>query len=37
MRFQGEEWGAATPFQYFTDHHEQGIGESVRGAAGRFK
>ena len=20
MLFQGEEWGASTPFQYFTDH-----------------
>ncbi|HVE16212.1 MAG TPA: malto-oligosyltrehalose trehalohydrolase [Chthoniobacterales bacterium] len=23
MLFQGEEWGAATPFLYFTDHHEE--------------
>lgn len=23
MLFQGEEWGASTPFQYFTDHHEE--------------
>ncbi len=23
MLFQGEEWGAATPFQYFTDHNEE--------------
>jgi maltooligosyltrehalose trehalohydrolase len=23
MLFQGEEWGASTPFLYFTDHHEE--------------
>jgi maltooligosyltrehalose trehalohydrolase len=23
MLFQGEEWGASTPFQYFTDHNEE--------------
>lgn len=23
MLFQGEEWGARTPFQYFTDHNEE--------------
>lgn len=23
MLFQGEEWGARTPFLYFTDHHEE--------------
>lgn len=23
MLFQGEEWGADTPFLYFTDHHEE--------------
>ena len=23
MLFQGEEWGAGTPFLYFTDHHEE--------------
>jgi maltooligosyltrehalose trehalohydrolase len=22
LLFQGEEWGASTPFQFFTDHHE---------------
>ncbi|MFC7406122.1 malto-oligosyltrehalose trehalohydrolase [Georgenia alba] len=29
MLFMGEEWGATTPFQYFTDH-EPGLGEAVR-------
>ena len=28
MLFQGEEWAAATPFQYFTDHDE-GLGRLV--------
>lgn len=23
MLFQGEEWGASTPFLYFTDHHDE--------------
>jgi maltooligosyltrehalose trehalohydrolase len=30
MLFQGEEWAAATPFLYFTDHQESGLGEAVR-------
>ena len=30
MLFQGEEWGAATPFQYFTDHQEPKLGDAVR-------
>jgi maltooligosyltrehalose trehalohydrolase len=30
MLFQGEEWGAATPFLYFTDHADPALGESVR-------
>ncbi len=30
MLFQGEEWGAATPFLYFTDHQEPELGEAVR-------
>jgi maltooligosyltrehalose trehalohydrolase len=30
MLFQGEEWGAATPFLYFTDHQESGLGEAVK-------
>ena len=33
MLFQGEEWGATTPFQYFTDHPDPELGEAVR--AGR--
>jgi maltooligosyltrehalose trehalohydrolase len=30
MLFQGEEWGASTPFLYFTDHQEDQLGEAVR-------
>jgi len=30
MLFQGEEWGATTPFLYFTDHREPGLGEAVK-------
>jgi maltooligosyltrehalose trehalohydrolase len=30
MLFQGEEWGASTPFLYFTDHREPGLGEAVK-------
>jgi maltooligosyltrehalose trehalohydrolase len=29
MLFQGEEWGASTPFQYFTDHSDPGLGRTV--------
>jgi len=29
MLFQGEEWGASTPFQYFTDHLDPGLGRAV--------
>ncbi|MGI9008080.1 MAG: malto-oligosyltrehalose trehalohydrolase [Streptosporangiaceae bacterium] len=29
MIFQGEEWGAASPFQYFTDHADPGLGRAV--------
>jgi maltooligosyltrehalose trehalohydrolase len=29
MLFQGEEWGAMSPFLYFTDHGDDGIGEAV--------
>ena len=29
MLFQGEEWGARTPFQYFTDHDEPALGRAV--------
>jgi maltooligosyltrehalose trehalohydrolase len=28
LLFQGEEWGATTPFLYFTDHHEE-LGRAV--------
>ncbi len=30
MLFQGEEWGATTPFQYFTSHSDLKLGEAVR-------
>ncbi len=30
MLFMGEEWGAATPWQYFTDHVDDGLSEAVR-------
>jgi maltooligosyltrehalose trehalohydrolase len=33
MLFQGEEWGARTPFLYFTDHRDPTVAEAVR--AGR--
>jgi maltooligosyltrehalose trehalohydrolase len=29
MLFQGEEWGASSPFQYFTDHDDPALGEAV--------
>jgi maltooligosyltrehalose trehalohydrolase len=29
MLFQGEEWGASSPFQYFTAHEEAELGRSV--------
>jgi maltooligosyltrehalose trehalohydrolase len=29
MLFMGEEWAASTPFQYFTDHHDPGLGRAV--------
>lgn len=29
LLFQGEEWGASTPFQYFTDHQDPELGEAV--------
>jgi maltooligosyltrehalose trehalohydrolase len=35
MLFQGEEWGAQTPFLYFTDHENLELGRLV--AAGRAK
>jgi maltooligosyltrehalose trehalohydrolase len=30
MLFQGEEWGALSPFLYFTDHQDPELGEAVR-------
>ncbi len=33
MLFMGEEWGAVTPWQYFTDHQDARLGRDV--AAGR--
>ncbi|QES47591.1 malto-oligosyltrehalose trehalohydrolase [Streptomyces venezuelae] len=33
MLFMGEEWGARTPWQYFTDHPDPALAEAVR--AGR--
>jgi maltooligosyltrehalose trehalohydrolase len=36
MLFQGEEWGASTPFQYFTDHSAE-LGRAVsRGRRNEF-
>jgi maltooligosyltrehalose trehalohydrolase len=29
MLFQGEEWGASTPFQYFTDHDDPALARAV--------
>jgi len=29
MLFQGEEWGASSPFQYFTDHRDPALGRAV--------
>ncbi len=30
MLFQGEEWAASTPFQYFTSHPDEELGRAVR-------
>lgn len=30
MLFQGEEWGASTPFLYFSDHQDGALAEAVR-------
>jgi maltooligosyltrehalose trehalohydrolase len=30
MLFMGEEWGATTPWQYFTDHEDPALAEAVR-------
>jgi maltooligosyltrehalose trehalohydrolase len=35
MLFQGEEWGASTPFLYFTDHENADLGRAV--AEGRAR
>jgi len=29
LLFQGEEWAASTPFQYFTDHQDPALGRAV--------
>ncbi len=29
LLFQGEEWAASAPFQYFTDHQDPGLGAAV--------
>jgi maltooligosyltrehalose trehalohydrolase len=29
MLFQGEEWGASTPFQFFTDHQDPALAKAV--------
>jgi maltooligosyltrehalose trehalohydrolase len=37
LLFQGEEWGASTPFQYFTDHQDPELAKAVsRGRRGEF-
>ena len=37
MLFMGEEWGASTPWQYFTDHPDPGLGQAVsRGRRAEF-
>ncbi|GAA1165576.1 malto-oligosyltrehalose trehalohydrolase [Ornithinimicrobium humiphilum] len=30
MLFMGEEWGASTPWQYFTDHEEEELATAIR-------
>lgn len=30
MLFQGEEWASSSPFQYFTDHPDEQLAQSVR-------
>ena len=34
MLFQGEEWGATSPFQYFTDHRDADLGRAVSDGRG---
>ncbi|MGH7902617.1 MAG: malto-oligosyltrehalose trehalohydrolase [Candidatus Dormibacteraceae bacterium] len=37
LLFQGEEWGASTPFPYFTDHRDPALASAVRkGRAEQF-
>lgn len=37
MLFQGEEWGASTPWQFFTSHPEPELGEATaKGRIGEF-
>lgn len=37
MLFMGEEWGARTPWQFFTDHQDPGLAQAVReGRRGEF-
>jgi len=37
MIFQGEEWSASSPFQYFTNHEDAALGDAVReGRRGEF-
>jgi len=37
MLFMGDEWGAATPWQFFTDHREPELAEAIRkGRASEF-
>ncbi len=37
MLFMGEEWGASTPWQYFTDHPDPALGQAVsRGRRAEF-
>lgn len=33
--FHGEEWGASTHFQYFTDHQDEDLGKAVRMGRGQ--
>ena len=35
MLFMGEEWGASTPWQFFTSHPEPELGEATAGGASR--
>ncbi|MFJ5721284.1 malto-oligosyltrehalose trehalohydrolase [Streptomyces sp. NPDC093149] len=35
MLFMGEEWGARTPWQFFTDHTDPALAEAVRGGRRR--